>query len=109
MHCPERWGFVQFTKRPANEAKFTPDPTWTARELLMEIYHRQKAFHDREKRYAKTLPELGLNPEAASQLLNKPIDVKLTSEGYVAVATIKHTDGPMKLCVRQDSRLWREP
>jgi hypothetical protein len=109
MHCPERWGFVQFTKRPASEAKFTPDPTWTAREMLMEIYYRQKAFHEREKRYAKTLPELGLNPEAALQFLSKPIELKLTADGYLALATIKQADGSARHCVRQDSRLWREP
>jgi hypothetical protein len=108
MHCPERWGFVQFTKRPASEAKFTPDPTWAARELLTEIYHRQKAFHEKQKRYAATLAELGINPEISARQLAKSIDLQSSKDGFVATATLKAAGGsPITFHVRQDSRLWK--
>ncbi len=42
MHRPEQWGYVQFANGAASETEFVPDPTWAARERLMEIYYLQK-------------------------------------------------------------------
>ena len=44
MHRPERWGFVQFSNALPGTAKFIPDSSLASRDLLMEIYHRQRAF-----------------------------------------------------------------
>lgn len=108
MHCPERWGFVQFTRRDANEAQFKPDPTWATRELLMEIYHRQRAFHEKHSRYADKLAELGLNAELTNQQLARPLELKLSDKGFIATAAANSAAKPITLHVREDSKLWRE-
>ena len=58
MHAPERWGMVQFTREPQGKGAFGPDPTWPAREALMEVYHRQQEFKLRHQHYAASLKEL---------------------------------------------------
>ncbi len=109
MHCPERWGQVQFTREPPRKGRFKPDPTWPGREALMEVYHRQRVFFDRNKRYAATLAELGVNADLAAPSLAAPLDLKTSDKGYVATAVVKLPDGKTTtLHAREDSRLWRE-
>lgn len=104
MHWPEMWGYLEFqglAARPVSD-----DLNWKARMELMEIYHRQKAFYEREKKWATSLPQLGLQVS----------DLKLSTNGAGWTATKIVTemlqDGPEKiifpygrLTVRQDSLL----
>jgi hypothetical protein len=109
MHCPERWGMVQFTRAPPGKGRFKPDSTWPAHEALMEIYHRQRVFLERNKRYAATLGELGVNVELAAQGLAEPLHMKGTDKSFIATAIVKLPDGKTAtLHTREDSRLWRE-
>jgi hypothetical protein len=109
MHCPERWGQVQFTREPPGKGRFKPDPTWPAREALMEIYHRQRVFYDRNKRYAATLAELGMNADLSSPSLAEPLEMKATEKSFIGTATVKMPDGKTAtLHTREDSRLWRD-
>lgn len=109
MHCPERWGMVQFTRDPPGKGRFKPDPTWPACEALMETYHRQRVFFDRNKRYATTLSELGMNAELAAQSLAKPLEMSGTEKSYIATAIVKLPSGKTAtLHTREDSRLWRD-
>ena len=39
MHRPEKWGYVEFGREPREPRR---DPTWSARELLMEWYYAQR-------------------------------------------------------------------
>jgi hypothetical protein len=49
MHCPELWGFLEFQETAAEPQR---DPYWSERCLLMELYHRQKAFFAAHGRFA---------------------------------------------------------
>ena len=60
MHRPERWGYVQFSKEPPGKEKFVPDPTLRGRDRLMEVYHREKSFHEEHGHWAASLRELGV-------------------------------------------------
>jgi len=44
MHMPERWGFVQFSNNGGESLTPIPDQTMNYRDILMEIYYRQKAL-----------------------------------------------------------------
>ncbi len=110
MHRPERWGFVQFsTAEPGTDA-FRPDPTFPAREMLMEVYHAQKVFHARAARWAETLAELGLESLGAPTASPARItEIELDGEGFVAAAEIVLADGkPRRLLVNHESKLWTE-
>jgi hypothetical protein len=96
MHRPERWGCVQFSTDVPGSVSLKPDPTLAARDALMEVYHRQRAFHERYKRYAATREELGTSAGEA--------EWKLTTDGYVASVR----EGSHTVHTRQDSKIWEE-
>ena len=105
MHRPERWGYVQFSTDPPGKAAFSPDPTLPGRDLLMEIYHRQKSFQEKNNRWASSLDELGLTADAMKGF-PKPPELKTTTAGFEATLEVPNPGGgARRLCVRQDSRL----
>ncbi|RYD27089.1 MAG: hypothetical protein EOP86_25045 [Verrucomicrobiaceae bacterium] len=87
MHRPERWGYVQFTRQPAESVKLVPDATRPARDMLQEVAYAQKDFSKRQGRWAASLEELGLTP-AASELVTKPV-LKLTPAGFECTVALR--------------------
>jgi Carbohydrate family 9 binding domain-like len=104
MHCPERWGYVQFSTAPPGQAIYRPDPTGPTRDRLMQVYYAQKDFFKQHKRWAKTLEELKLAdapgpPEYTMKLTPLP-------EGYEAAITFSRPGGkPETWTIQQDSRI----
>ncbi len=108
MHCPERWGYVQFAGPRAGSVAFVPDPSWPAREFLHRIYYRQKELHDGKEAYAFTLEELGLSASGLDPHLKSP-EVRRAPEGYVASVVLQLSNGTrQRWFIRQDSRIWKE-
>ncbi|HEY1339026.1 MAG TPA: carbohydrate-binding family 9-like protein [Bryobacteraceae bacterium] len=100
MHRPERWGYVQFTASP-DTATFRPDPTLAARDTLMTVYHRQRAFRERTGRHAISAAELGLPADA--------VELTAQGRGYTATTHVTLPGGATRvLHVREDSRLWED-
>ena len=95
MHRPERWGYIQFFTAAPGTAKFRPDPALPARDRLMDVYYRQKAFLKQHRRYATNLAELGLD--------GSTIHLTISPNGYDA-STLA-ANGRV-LHIREDSRLW---
>lgn len=93
MHRPERWGFVRFTSKPAGTLAAEVDPTLPARDSLMEVYHRQRAFRARNGRWAGSLEELGITATC--------ITLAGTESGFVATTST----GGSTLSITEDSRL----
>ncbi|MEX2244389.1 MAG: carbohydrate-binding family 9-like protein [Fimbriimonadaceae bacterium] len=85
MHKPELWGYVQFSHMPPGTDEFVPDPEWDARMRLMDVYNRQRAYHEKNKAW-----DPAITADAVS--------FNMTSDGWEA-----RTDG---LCIRQDSLIW---
>lgn len=109
MHRPERWGYIQFSTAPPGEAKFQPDPTLPARDLLMEIYHRQKSYQVRELKWSDSLERLGMKADAWRSFAAPP-KLRLTDDGFEATLEAPAANGNKQLLhVRQDSRLWTTP
>lgn len=108
MHRPERWGYVQFTRDRSNKPRFQPDSALASRDALMTIYHHQKVFFQRRKRWAQNLKLLGLRRDDFAALTTVPI-IRLTEDGYQASVTQTLPGGRQKQWrVRQDSRLSAE-
>ena len=108
MHRPEKWGYVQFSTAPPGTAKYVPDPAIPTRDLLMEIYHAQRAFRDKNKRWAAALSELNLPLSRHSDLPAAPT-LQLTPQGYSASCLLQLPSGKTQTWhVREDSKLWRE-
>lgn len=101
MHRPERWGYVLFSDEKPGTSPFIPDPTQRQRDLLMEVYHRQRAFHAANARWAKSLEEL------AFPLTDVPseLDLRMMSHAYGFDASMKGTNS-QRVNIRQDSFVW---
>jgi cellulose/xylan binding protein with CBM9 domain len=93
MHRPERWGYVQFSTAEPGTAKFVPDPSEPVRRQLHRVYYAQRTFFGKEKRWAKTLDELGLGA------LGRELKLEATTSGFEV------TSGPWHL--REDARIWK--
>lgn len=108
MHRPEKWGYVQFTRKPFGQAQFVPDPALPARNALQEIYYAQRDYEAKSHHWAASLDELKLSPDFARGLVKAPT-MKLTGDGFEATAEIKLPDGQNERWhIRQDARVWPE-
>lgn len=110
MHRPERWGFVQFSTAEPGTDTFRPDPTFPAREMLMEVYHAQKVFHAQTARWAETLAALELDRLGRrSTTLPCITEMRISGEGFIAAAQSPLPGGALRrLFVNHESRLWTE-
>jgi hypothetical protein len=61
MHYPERWGYLLFTKDSNSRTVFVLPQDEQRRQYLWLIYYKQKAFFEKNRRYAPSLRELGIN------------------------------------------------
>ncbi len=63
MHRPEKWGWVRFVDSVAKCSGFEADKHYTYVMGLHRLYWLQKDFHKKNKCWAKSAEELGVNPE----------------------------------------------
>ena len=105
MHRPERWGFVQFSNELPGTSKFHYDTSLASRDLLMEIYHRQRAFHSKHGKWAKSFSELEF--VAPVETGAGKFSMCATTEGYQASVVVSTGEKSQELWnVRQDSKIW---
>ena len=105
MHCPEKWGYVQFSTAKPGTAQFTPEPTEPARMLLHDIYYAQRDFYRRNDRYAASIGELGLAVGTHENVSGSP-SIQLTAEGYLASVTVESAEVARQvISIRQDSKI----
>ena len=119
MHRPEKWGFVQFTKKEKGRVAWVNGTEeLAAREALMSIYYAQRVYQARNARWAGSLEELGWTPPERDvrypgtrfKGLEMPrsfrIKMRKTPDGFEATVA-PSDDSPNRWHVRQDSRLWK--
>lgn len=66
MHCPERWGYLQFTKKQDNKEfpEFIMPNAEKQKQYLWLVYYRQSEYKSKHNKYAATLDELNITPSA---------------------------------------------
>lgn len=108
LYRPERWGYLQFSRKRGTRAAFIPDPALAARNALQGLYYAQKDFHARHGRWAVSLAELGYSFEPEPGLEQAPV-IRLTPDGFEATI-----DGPMqglrplRWHISHDGRFWAD-
>ncbi len=108
MHRPERWGFVRFSDAPPGSVTSESDPSLAVRDLLMEVYHAQKAFREEHGRWAFSLQSLGVHQERLSLRGASVTRMKVDPLGFVVTAEAQHADGTTTtLHANQVSRIWK--
>lgn len=90
MHYPERWGYLQFTRRagttwqlPAAELR---------KQYLWLVYYRQQEYRQRTGHYAATLAELNIAPQAEVEKQANQLEMAATP--YQFTATIAAAGSP---------------
>jgi hypothetical protein len=110
MHRPERWGYVQFSTAPPGTDTFRPDPTLPARDLLMAVYHAQKAFYATHGHWAATLNILEMTADDLRNGAAFVTGMDTEPGGFSVTATIRLIDGSTQtLATNQESQIWRVP
>jgi hypothetical protein len=108
MHRPEKWGYVQFTRRRLGRGWVFADPAAPARDVLQEIYYAQKDFRKREHRWATSLRELSL-PATWPNPWPQPPTLQPTADGFTASLEVELPTGlTERWHIRQDAKVWME-
>ncbi len=106
MHRPEKWGYVQFTHQPIGSVAFAPDPAAAAKNQLHQIYYAQRAYQEKNGRWATSLGQLTL--DTAPKTIGTPT-LKSSPGGFEVTVEIKSPDGKIQHChIRQDARVWSD-
>jgi hypothetical protein len=106
MHRPEKWGYVQFSTNAPGATITASDPSAGARDLLMGIYHAQRAYQRQVGSWALTLDDIAFRMLEGNSALPT---LRATTTGYIASVAYSTADGEARmLYVREDSRLWSE-
>jgi hypothetical protein len=106
MHCPEMWGFVQFSDKRigTGEDVFKFNPEENAKWVLRQIYYDEKKFFEKHNRYSSTLSELGLDNLRVDGY-SLPI-IETTSTMYEGI--MKSLDQKTTWHIAHDGRTWKE-
>lgn len=107
MHRPEKWGYVQFSSAEPGTDSFVPDPTLPARNLLMSVYHAQKAFRRDHDRWARSLEELGLPAPADDRQQPHVTKMEVEGDSFVVVASLRVDGQTVELEANEESRIRR--
>lgn len=108
MHRPERWGYVQFsTSEPGTDA-FQPDPTLEARDVLMELYHRQRRFLDEHGHPAMKLEELEIPSNHEAHRLSPTLVAHDDGAYEIAVTSPISDSAPNRLVIDHEGRIREE-
>jgi hypothetical protein len=85
MHYPERWGYLQFTRRagttwqlPAAELR---------KQYLWLVYYRQQEYRQRTGHYAATLAELKIAPQVEVDKQANQLELAATPHQFTATIT----------------------
>ena len=104
MHMPERWGYVQFSGKPAGSGtdSFIDDPNERVKWALRRLYYRQRGLHAAKGAYAATLDSLNVADIRVEGLDFRPV-IQTTTSLYEISAT--GFDGVV-VHINQDGRVW---
>jgi len=106
MHRPENWGYVQFSTARLRADTFRPDPTVPLRKLLVDLYYKQRAFHEKHKRWAATLQELGVRSDTGEGSAHIAA-MSGGKGGFKATGVIvRYSGNVITVHINQESKLW---
>ena len=107
MHMPEKWGYVQFSRKPVGErAIFSPDPAHPKFELLRELFYLQWKNRRQKKSYITTLKAFREVAPDLSVLNDPSLKFQALKKSYTA--SILHPDGKRRCLINHRGRSWIE-
>jgi len=108
MHCPETWGFVQFSSLNAGDGNedFIYQKDEVIKWALRQIYYQEKLYFEKNQVYTADLNLLGaLVKEIQIEGYKWAPTIEITSSMYEAKAL--GFDGKTVWHIRQDGKIWK--
>jgi len=105
MHCPETWGYIQFSDHVAGtqSEKFRPNPEEKVKDELRELYFAQRRYYSRYKRFAANLAEINqMNDDHLKWKFNPSF--QNTDKGYEITAKQKQSQQIWH--INETGRVW---
>ena len=87
MHYPERWGYLQFSRQPANSVTFNLPYAEQQKQYLWLIYYRQMQWFSQHNSYAATLHELGVDESENINKKQNTLKLEATTHQFMALIT----------------------
>lgn len=82
MHAPERWGYLQFTRK--DKAVFTMPYAELQKQYLWLIYYRQKEQLANVKSYAASLNELQIDANPSIDGISNQLEMQVLGNHFIA-------------------------
>lgn len=86
MHFPERWGYLQFTKKDSGKVTFSLPYAELQKRYLWLVYYREKICEQKHYKFLSTLKKLGLKGKV--MVNNRPNILKLEATDHQFMALI---------------------
>ena len=83
MHYPERWGYLQFTRKGWTESGFRLPYEERRKQYLWLVYYRQKNYLSKHRTYASSLKDLGFTtPQVTVEGKSNRLKLESTSRQF---------------------------
>ncbi|MBN1967985.1 MAG: carbohydrate-binding family 9-like protein [Candidatus Delongbacteria bacterium] len=104
MHCPERWGFVQFSENsPNNPTKFVDDKNEDIKQQLRKLYYLQRDYKDSFNNYTGDIEKFVKQIQIDNPNFNP--DFFMMDKYWIAKQ--KGSDGKVWF-ISDDGRIWSD-
>jgi len=92
MHFPERWGYLQFTRKETGKVTFSLPYAERQKRYLWLVYYRENLWAQKHYKFANTLKMLGLKSTVSADSRSNTLRLEATDHQFMALITDK-TDG----------------
>jgi hypothetical protein len=86
MHFPERWGYLQFSKKTSGEAPtaFVLPYSEKQKQYLWLVYYKQKDYYQKNGKYAASLADIGIAPDPGIEGQANKLSMEATTRQFMA-------------------------
>lgn len=89
MHFPERWGYLQFSRKLSGETPpaFVLPYAEKQKQYLWFVYYKQKDYYQKNAKYAASLADIGVTPEPNVDGQANKLSMEATTRQFMATIT----------------------
>jgi len=107
MHCPEKWGYLQFSDQVAGTGitTFHPDPEDVVKVELRNLYYAQGKYKSEYQKFAESMNKLSSVDPGLHLLKINPV-IRITAKGYEIAAKLKQSTQTWH--INESGRVWAD-
>jgi len=107
MHCPEKWGYLQFSDRVAGTGitTFLPNPAEVVKDELRNLYYAQGKYKSEYQKFAESMNKLSNVDPGLLKLKFNPV-IRITPKGYEITAKLDNAFQTWH--INESGRVWAD-